>query len=135
MNEFNYVLDISFNGFRGSGLVVLNLMAGSFSNQFTTLSFNMGKNAVPLTSPAVFNIIRGILTVASLTNQQMQAVAVTANNDFQVQGKQTAMTTVQGTPDVQRRLRHDPFKRAQQPGESQRSPCILIRPGEARISF
>ncbi len=52
-------------------------------------------------SPAIFNVNQGNNRVATLTNNQMQAIAGTANNDIQVKGKQTAITSVQGAPDVQ----------------------------------
>lgn len=101
IDNYNYAVNIGFNGFKGSGIVVLNMMAGSFSNQFTSVTFNMGKNAITPLSPAIFNVNQGNNRVATLTNNQMQAIAGTANNDIQVKGKQTAITSVQGAPDVQ----------------------------------
>jgi hypothetical protein len=101
INNYNYAVNIAFTGFKGAGIVVLNVMAGSLSNQFTSVTFNMGKNAIAPLSPSVFKVSQGNPTVATLTNNQMQAIAATANNDIQVQGKQTAVTSVQGAPDVQ----------------------------------
>ncbi|MFZ2087971.1 MAG: hypothetical protein WAU47_05300 [Desulfobaccales bacterium] len=101
IDNYNYAVNMSFNGFKGAGIVVLNVMAGSLSNQFTSVTFNLGRNAIAPASPSIFSVTQGNPTVASLTNNQMQAIAATANNDIQVKGKQTAVTTVQGAPDVQ----------------------------------
>jgi hypothetical protein len=82
--------------------VVLDLMAGSFCNQFTSLTFNMGKNAIPsIPLSTVLSVMQGNPTVVSLSNQQMKAVAATADNDFKVQGKQSAVASIEGTPNTQ----------------------------------
>jgi hypothetical protein len=99
--DFNYGINLNFNNFRASGIVVLNVMAGSFCNQFTSLTFNMGQNAVAPTSKSILSVTQGNPTVVSLTNQQMKAVAATADNDIQTQGKQSAVVNMQGTPNVQ----------------------------------
>jgi uncharacterized Zn-binding protein involved in type VI secretion len=100
--DFNYAVNLNFNGFRGSGIVVLNVMAGSFCNQFTSLTFNMGKNAIPSTPlSSVLSVMQGNPTVVSLSNQQMQAVAATADNDFKIQGKQSAVASIEGNPNIQ----------------------------------
>ena len=103
IGDYNYAINMNFSGFRASGIVVLDLMAGSFSNQATSVTFNMGRNAIPQTPPSsVLKVVQGNpTTVVSLTNQQMQAMAATADNDFQMQGKQSAVATMQGTPNVQ----------------------------------
>jgi hypothetical protein len=102
VGDYNYAINMNFSGFRASGIVVLDLMAGSFSNQTTSVTFNMGRNAIPPTPPAsVLSVIQFPTTVVSLTNQQMQAIAATADNDFQMQGKQSAVATMQGTPNIQ----------------------------------
>jgi hypothetical protein len=49
VNDFNYASNQNFNSFQGSGIVVLDVMACSFCNQFTSLTFNIGKNAIPST--------------------------------------------------------------------------------------
>jgi hypothetical protein len=101
VGDYNYAVNLNFNNFRGSGLLVLNVMAGSFCNQFTSLSFNMGKNAVAPPSVSVLSVAQGNPTIVSLTNKQMQAIAATADNDFKIQGKQSAVATTQGSPNVQ----------------------------------
>lgn len=102
VKDYNYALNLNFNAFRGSGIVVLNLMAGSFSNQFTSVHFSMGKNVSPPASPTVAALTKnGNSTLAVLSNSQMQAIAATANNDIQIQGKQSAVATIQGTPNIQ----------------------------------
>jgi hypothetical protein len=98
--NYDYAVSLNFNNFRGSGIVVMNLMAGSFSNQLTTVSFSMGKNAIAPPSTTLANVIQGNPAIVSLSNKQMAAVAATANNDIQVQGKQSAVATVQGSPNV-----------------------------------
>ncbi len=101
VGDYNYAVNMNFNNFTGSGIVVLNVMAGSFCNQFTSLSFNMGKNVIAPPSVSVLSVTKGNPTVAMLSNKQMQAVAATADNDIQMQGKQSAVASVQGTPNVQ----------------------------------
>ena len=102
VNDFNYAVNLNFNKFQASGIVALDVMAGSFCNQFTSLTFNMGKNAIAPPSVSILNVTRGNpSTVVSLTNQQMQAVAATSDNDIQVQGKQSAVISIQGAPTVQ----------------------------------
>lgn len=77
-------------------------MAGSFSNQFTSVHFSMGKNVTPTNSPTVATFSQGDnSTLAQLSNAQMKTIAATANNDIQVQGKQSAVATIQGTPNIQ----------------------------------
>jgi hypothetical protein len=76
-------------------------MAGSFCNQFTSLTFNMGQNAIATPSKNILSVTQGNPTVVSLTNQQMKAIAATADNDIQTQGKQSAVVSMQGTPNVQ----------------------------------
>jgi uncharacterized Zn-binding protein involved in type VI secretion len=102
LGDYNYAVKLNFNNFGGSGLMVLDMMAGSFCNQFTSLTFNMGKNAIPQ-SPisTIFGVSQATAaaTVASLSNKQMQAMIATADNDFKVQGKQSAVATMQGSPD------------------------------------
>jgi hypothetical protein len=101
LGDYNYAVKLNFNSFGGSGLMVLDMMAGSFCNQFTSLTFNMGKNAIPQ-SPirTVFGVSQptATATVASLSNQQMQAMVATADNNFKYQGKQSAVATVEGSP-------------------------------------
>jgi hypothetical protein len=99
--DFNYGINLNFNNFRASGIVVLNIMAGSFCNQFTSLTFNMGQNAVATPSKNILSVTQGNPTVVSLTNQQMKSIAATADNDIQTQGKQTAVVSMQGAPNVQ----------------------------------
>ena len=101
VGDYNYGVNVKFNNFRASGIVVLNVMAGSFCNQFTSLSFNMGKNAIAPPSVSVLSVTQGNPTVVSRTNQQMQAIAATADNDIQIKGKQNAVASIQGTPNVQ----------------------------------
>jgi hypothetical protein len=101
VGDYNYGVNLNFTNFRASGIVVLNVMAGSFCNQFTSLTFNMGQNAIAPTSPSILSVKQGNPTVVSLTNQQMQAIAATADNDIQVQGKQSAVVSTQGGPNVQ----------------------------------
>jgi len=102
IQDYNYALNLNFNGFRGSGIVVLNLMAGSFSNQFTSVHFSMGKNVTPTNSPTVATFAQGDNSaLAVLSNAQMMTIAATANNDIEVQGKQSAVATIQGAPHIQ----------------------------------
>ncbi len=98
--NYDYAASLNFSGFRGSGIVVFNLMAGSFSNQLTAVSFSMGKNVIAPPSTTLANVIQGNPAIVSLSNQQMAAIAATSNNDIQVQGKQNAVATVQGAPNV-----------------------------------
>jgi hypothetical protein len=102
VGDYNYAVNLNFNGLQGSGVVLLDVMAGSFSNQFTSLTVNIGKNAIfstPLNS--VFKVSQANGTVVSLTNQQMQAIAATADNDFKMQGKQSAVAKIEGVPNIQ----------------------------------
>ncbi len=101
ISDYNYAVNLNFNAFRGSGIVVINLMAGSFSNQLTAVSLSMGKNVVPPPSPASVTILPGNPSLVTLSNQQMAAVAAAVDNDIQVTGRQSAVATIQGTPDVQ----------------------------------
>lgn len=102
IKDYNYSVNLNFNGFRASGIVVLNLMAASFSNQFTSVHLTMGKNNTSQPPIPKLNVIQdNNSTLVELSRGQMRAVAATANNDVQVQGKQSAVTTVEGTPDVQ----------------------------------
>jgi hypothetical protein len=99
-SNYDYAASLNFNAFRGSGIVVLNIMAGSFSNQLTAVSFTMGKNVIAPPSTTLVNVLQGNPAIVSLSNQQMAAIAATANNDIQVQGKQSAVATIQGAPNV-----------------------------------
>jgi hypothetical protein len=102
IDGYNYSINLNFNGFAGSGIVVLNLMAGSFSSQFTSVHFSMGKDAIPPPSTTWASLTKGNdSTLVSLSNDQMQTIAATANNDIKILGKQSALATVQGTPEVQ----------------------------------
>lgn len=98
--NYDYAASLNFSGFQGSGIVVFNLMAGSFSNQLTAVSFSMGRNVIAPPSITLANVIQGDPTIVTLSNKQMQAIAATSNNDIQVQGKQSAVATVQGAPNV-----------------------------------
>jgi hypothetical protein len=101
--NYNYGVNLTFNGFQGTGLVALNVMAGSFCNQFTSLTFNMGKNAISQTpSTPDMRVMQGNSSLVSLTNQQLQVVAGTANNDIQMQGTTTPVKDmINGTPNIQ----------------------------------
>jgi hypothetical protein len=103
ISDYNYGVNLNFNGFHGTGIVVLDVMAGSFSNQFTSLTFNMGKGAIPATAPSsVFSAVQGNpSTIVSLSNEQMQATTATSNNDFKYRGTRSAVTSMQGVPDIQ----------------------------------
>lgn len=102
IQDYNYSINLNFNGFRGSGIVVLNLMAGSFSNQFTSVHFSMGKKVSPPPSTTGATLLRDSnSTLAILSNAQMQTIAAAANNDIQIRGKQSAIATVEGTPQIQ----------------------------------
>ena len=98
VNNYNYAVNMNFVNFNASGLVVLNVMAGSLCNQFTSLTFNLGKNAIASPSTTIFSVTKGNPTVVSLTNQQMQAIAATSDNDIQIRGKQTAVPSPRGSP-------------------------------------
>ncbi len=101
VNNYNYAVNMNFTNFNASGLVVLNVMAGSLCNQFTSLTFNLGKNAIASPSTTIFSETKGNPTVVSLTNQQMQAISATSDNDIQIRGKQSAVVTTQGIPNIQ----------------------------------
>jgi hypothetical protein len=105
VGNYNYAVNVNFNDFRGSGIVVLDVMAGSFCNQLTCLTVNMGKSAIPQQPLAsVLSVMQGNpTTTASLTNKQMQAVVATSDNDFnKVNGaQQNAAVSMQGSPNVQ----------------------------------
>jgi|WetSurMetagenome_2_1015567.scaffolds.fasta_scaffold40853_1 hypothetical protein len=101
VGDYNYAVNLNFNNFTGAGIVVLNIMAGSFCNQFTSVSFNMGRNAVAAPSTTILSVIQGNPTTVSLSNQQMKMVAATADNDIQTQGKQNAVANIQGIPNIQ----------------------------------
>jgi len=101
VGDYNYSVNLNFNGFRSSGVVVFNLMAGSFSNQFTSVHISMGRNVTPEPSRLVARIPEGDSRLVQLTNAQMESLAATNDNDFKFLGKQTAIATVQGTPEVQ----------------------------------
>ena len=98
--NYDYAASLNFSGFQGSGIVVFNVMAGSFSNQLTAVSFTMGKNVIAPPSTTLVNVIQGDPAIVTLSNKQMAAIAATSNNDIQVQGKQSAVATVQGAPNV-----------------------------------
>ena len=101
VGDYNYAVSMNFINFKASGLVVLNVMAGSLCNQFTSLTFNLGKNAIATPGTSIFSVTKGNPTVVSLTNQQMQAIAATSDNDIQIRGKQSAVVTTQGIPTIQ----------------------------------
>lgn len=101
IGDYNYSVGLNFNGFRASGVVVLNLMAGSFSNQFTSVHFTMGRNVIPEPSRLVARAPEGESKLVQLSNAQMQTMAATANNEFKILGKQSAIATVEGTPEIQ----------------------------------
>ena len=98
VGDYNYAINLNFNSFHGSGLVVIDVMAGSFSNQFTSLTFNMGRNAIQTSTNSALKVMPGLV---SLSNTQMQAMVATADNDFKTQGKQSAVATIKGTPNIQ----------------------------------
>jgi hypothetical protein len=99
--DYNYAVNMNFTNFNASGMVVLNVMAGSLCNQFTSLTFNLGNHAIAPPSVSILSLTKGNPTVVSLSNKQMQAVAATSDNDIQVQGKQSAVVTSQGVPNIQ----------------------------------
>lgn len=101
ITEYDYSINLNFNAFRGSGIMVFNLMAGSFSNQFTSLAFTMGRNVIAPPSPTNAVILTGNPAVVALSNQQMAAVAAAQENNFQVTGRQSAVATIKGAPDIQ----------------------------------
>ena len=102
IGSYDYAVNLNFNSFHGSGIVVLDVMAGSFSNSFTSVTFNMGKNAIPSTPlSSALSVTQGSPTIVSLSNQQMKSIAATADNEFIVQGKQSAVATMEGVPNVQ----------------------------------
>jgi hypothetical protein len=103
VGDYNYAVKMNFNGIQGSGIVILDAMAGSFSNQFTSLTVNIGKNAISSTPlDSIFKVTQANgSTVVSLTNKQMQAIAATADNDFNMQGKQSAVAAIEGVPNIQ----------------------------------
>jgi hypothetical protein len=97
---YNYTVNLDFSGLKGTGLFIINGMAGSFSNQFSSLTLNMGKNAIP-TLP--LNNVMDVSNpaVVSLTNQQMQLVAATGDNAFVIRGDQAPPTTnMTGAPNI-----------------------------------
>jgi hypothetical protein len=117
VNDYNYSVHLSLNNFKGSGILVLNLMAGSFSNQFTSVNYTVGQNTTPSPSPTLFWVPTGQeavaaarqlglnvvnkATVATLTNDQMQAIAATADNNIDIENaKMRASASVEGTPQV-----------------------------------
>jgi hypothetical protein len=102
VGDYNYSVNLNFNGFKSSGIVVFNLMAGSFSNQFTSVHFSMGKNVTPEPSRLVARFTPEIAPqLVQLSNAQMEKLAATNNNDFKFLGKQTAIATIEGVPQVQ----------------------------------
>ena len=101
VGDYNYAVNMNFTNFNASGMVVLNVMAGSLCNQFTSLTFNLGNHAIAPPSVSILSLTKGNPTVVSLSNKQMQAVAATADNDIQTQGKQSAVVSMQGVPNIQ----------------------------------
>ncbi|MEJ2071572.1 MAG: hypothetical protein P8X65_02200 [Syntrophobacterales bacterium] len=99
--DYNYSVNLNFNGFQGSGIIVLNLLAGSFCNQFTSVHISMGRNVTPEPSNLVARYPEGESTLVQLSNAQMETMAATANNEFKILGKQSAIATVEGTPEIQ----------------------------------
>jgi len=97
VGDTNYSVNLLLDSFQGSGVMVLNLMAGSFSNQFTTVMISIGRGATAPSGPLTPSVTVGDATVVALTNEQMEAIAATSNNEFIYQGKQKASATVQGT--------------------------------------
>jgi hypothetical protein len=101
VKNYNYSVNLSLNNFKASGILVFNLMAGSLSNQFTSVNYTVGKNTTPPPSPTIFTVNSGNPTVASLTNDQMEAVAATADNNIDItNAKMQASASVEGTPQV-----------------------------------
>jgi hypothetical protein len=109
VKDYNYRASVNFNNFNGSGVLVVNVMAASFSNQFTAVTVSMGK--IPITpvslptltvipeNPGLFsktlNVVPGASVVA-LSNEQMDIIAGASNNVFVYQGKQKASASVEG---------------------------------------
>ena len=107
LGDYNYSVNLNFNGFRGSGIVVLNLMAGSFSNQFTSVHVTMGKNVTPAPSIPVGRLVGpkdpGDPSLVQLSNAQLETLATSVNNKFTSieNAKQSSMVTVEGVPQIQ----------------------------------
>jgi len=107
LGEHNYSVNLNFNGFRGSGIVVLNLLAGSFSNQMTAVHFTMGKNVTPAPSITDHRLEYptlkepDLVPLVQLSNAQLETLATSVNNKFEYKGKQSSVVTVEGVPQIQ----------------------------------
>lgn len=97
VGDTDYSVNLQLNSFQGAGVMVFNLMAGSFSSQFTTVMISIGRGATTQSGLPTPSVTIGNSTVVALTNDQMQAIAATSNNEFIYQGNQKASATVQGT--------------------------------------
>jgi hypothetical protein len=108
----SYAVHLNFNGFRCSGIIIINVMAGSFSNQLTTVTYTMGRNVIPPPSHPIFQVVplnAKVLpaegnqpvfgTEVSLSDAQMEATTTSFNNDIDIEGTR-AVVTREGTPQV-----------------------------------
>jgi hypothetical protein len=109
MGDYAYSANINFSNFSGAGVLVANVTASSFSNLFTAVTVSMGR--IPITpvsipsltvipeNPGSFTTSSDVIpgtSVVALSNEQMDIIAGTANNEFIYEGKQQAAATVSG---------------------------------------
>lgn len=97
--DYEYVSRLQAGGLQGGGLVVMNLMAGNFNNQFTSVSLHLSRGPLPTSVSAASGSSfflggdgQGGYLVA-LSHAQLEAVAAASNNSFTelAKGKATAM--------------------------------------------
>lgn len=101
LGDYDYISRLQANSLQGSGLAVINLLAGNLNNQFTCVAVHFSKG--PLTPPP--SPILNTATLGSdgngsglvaLSHAQLQAVAATQGNTFTELGKGRATAVVEG---------------------------------------
>jgi len=98
--DYNYSTNLQANSLQGGGLAVMNLMAGNFNNQFSSVALHFSKGTLPSTlasGPGTASIVTSNGgNLVTLTNAQLEAVAATSGNSFTDLGKAKASATVEG---------------------------------------
>lgn len=98
LGDYDYISRLQANSLQGSGLAVINLMAGNLNNQFTCVALHFSKGplnppASPLLNMAHLGSDGNGGGLVALSNAQLQAVAASQGNSFTelATGKATAL--------------------------------------------
>lgn len=100
--DYDYISRLQAGGLQGGGLVVMNLMAGNFNNQFTSVSLHLSRG--PLSNSGAAASGNSIFLggdgqggyLVALSHSQLQAVAATSGNSFTEVGQGRATAMVEG---------------------------------------